>query len=110
MLATLIIHGRYWYDFMAVASIVTFLLEMVLLYRNSLIGWAMTAKCLVLAGVFGWALLNPPPITHESVTIEKVVTYTVLIITLGVVIAILAAMRILRMTVIVGPTQENHHA
>lgn len=103
-LATAVWYGRYWYDAFTIACIVGFfLVEMVLLFRNSLIGWAMTAKCLVLAGVFLWAFMNPPPrLPPEDVTIQRVAIYTILIATLGVVILILAVMRLLRMTVVVG--------
>jgi hypothetical protein len=102
-IATLIVYGRYWYDFLAIAWIVGFfLIEMLLLFRSSLIGWAMTMKCLVLAGVFGWAMMNPPPLVTESVTQEKVVTYTLLITVLGYVIFVLLWMRYRRLTVVVG--------
>lgn len=102
--ATLVVYGRWWYDFLAIAWIVGFfLLEMLLLFRNSLIGWAMTVKCLTLAGVFCWALFHPTPLVTEDVTIEKVVTYAALIAVLGVVIGILLVMRVMRLTVLVGP-------
>lgn len=101
--ATLVVFGRYWYDFLVVSWVVGFfLIECLLLFRSTIIGWAMTAKCLVLAGVFAWALFNPPPLMHESITIEKAGIYSVLIVVLGAVIGILIWMRIMRMVVIVG--------
>lgn len=101
--ATLVTYGRWWYDFLTIAWIVGFFLtEMLLLFRNTLIGWAMTFKCLTLAGVFGYALFNPPPLMPESVTIEAVIIRCVLIGVLGVVITILVVMRLRRLTVVVG--------
>jgi hypothetical protein len=101
--ATLVVYGRWWYDTLTIGWIVGFfLIEMLLLFRNSLIGWAMTIKCLTLAGVFGYALVNPGPLLPEHVTIEKVVTYAILIGVLGFVILVLIAMRLRRLTVVVG--------
>lgn len=103
-LATLIIDGRWWYDWLTIAWVVGFfLIEMVLLFRNSLLGWAMTAKCLTLAGVFFWSLQHPPPVLlPEEVTLETVTVRGTLIVVLGVVIVILLYMRLKRLTVVVG--------
>lgn len=104
MLATLVVYGRYWYDFFTLAWVIAFfLIEMVLLFRSTLIGWAMTAKCLALAGVFFFALTHPaaalPP---EDVTLESVAVRVMLIVVLGFVIAVLIWMRLRRETVVVG--------
>lgn len=106
--ATLVVYGRWWYDFLAVAWIVGFfLVEMLLLFRNSLLGWAMTIKCLTLAGVFFYALSHPAPLLPEEITIEKVLTYSILIGVLGGVILILVTMRLRRLTVVVGREGET---
>lgn len=108
LLATAVWYGRWWYDFTTIAWIVGFfLIEMLLLFRNSLIGWAMTAKCLTLAAVFGWALLHPGPLLPEEVTIDTIVVRSALIGVLGFVIAVLIGMRILRLTVVVGPDRAG---
>ena len=106
--ATLVVYGRYWYDFLTIAWLVAFfLIEMLLLFRNTLIGWAMTAKCLVLSGVFYWACVNPPPLQPENITIVTAAIRAVLISVLGVVIAILIVMRIRNLTVVVGSAGQN---
>lgn len=97
----MVIEGRYWYDFVVVAWVIAFfLIECALLFRNTLIGWAMTLKCLTLAGVFFWTIINPPPLPPESVTQEKVVIYLVLVGVLGFTIAVLISMRLRHETVI----------
>lgn len=101
--ATLVVYGRYWYDFLTVSSVIAFfLIEMVLLFRNSLLGWGMTAKCLVLAGERTYVITHPPPLLSEDVTFESVTIRVGLIAVLGVVIVILIAMRLRRETVVVG--------
>lgn len=108
-LATLVVYGRYWYDFLTFAWVIAFFLtEMVLLFRNSLLGWAMTAKCLVLAAVFAYAILQPPArLAPEDVTLGAVAIRVALIVVLGAVIAILIAMRLRRETVVVGHVGTN---
>jgi hypothetical protein len=98
---TLIIYGRYWYDFLTIAWVMSFfLIEMVLLFRNSLLGWSMTVKCLVLAGVFLFSLVNPPDhLPPEDITIAAVLIRLLLIVVLGWVIVILAVMRLRRITI-----------
>lgn len=103
-LATLVFYGRYWYDFITLAWVVGFfLIEMMLLFRNSVIGWAMTIKCLVLSIVFTYALLNPssrlPP---EDVSVGAALVRLVLVGVLTAVIGILLWMRLHRFTVVVG--------
>lgn len=106
---TMLVEGRYWYDFLVIAWIVAFfLIECVLLFRNTLIGWAMTAKCLTLAGVFFWTLIHPPPLAPESVTQEKVVIYLLLTFVLGFVIAVLIWMRLHNETVVVSSTESAY--
>lgn len=108
-IATMVIMNRYWYDFLTVAWVVAFfLIEMLLLFRNSLLGWAMTSKCLVLAVVFTWAIDNPPPLLPEHITIEAVAIRLLLIVDLGVVIAILIWMRMRRLTVVMGKEGDDH--
>lgn len=104
MLATLVIYGRYWYDFFTLAWVVVFfLVEMVLLFRSTLIGWAMTAKCLVLSLVFTYALLNPPVhLPPEDVSVGAALVRMALNGVLTAVIVILLWMRIHRLTVVVG--------
>jgi hypothetical protein len=103
ILSTLVVYGRYWYDFLTIAWVVGFfLIECLLLFRSSVIGWAMTAKCLMLAGIFSWTLINPPPLRPESVALDAVVIRSLLIGVLGYVIAVLLWMRWQRETVVVG--------
>ncbi len=103
-LATLVVYGRYWYDFLTLAWVIGFfLIEMVLLFRNSLLGWAMTAKCLAVAAVFAYALTMPPVVLPpENVSIGAFLVRSVLIAVLGAVIVILLWMRWRRETVVVG--------
>jgi hypothetical protein len=55
------INGRPWFDVGLLIYIVAFfLLEASLLAREGRLGWAMTAKCLVLAGTFGFSILAVP--------------------------------------------------
>ena len=107
ILATAVWYGRYWYDFLTIVWVVGFfLLEMMLLFRNTLIGWAMTFKCLALAGVFFYACAHPPPLQPEDISIETASIRAVLIGVLGFVIAILITMRLRRLTVVVGREGE----
>lgn len=107
--ATLVIYGRYWYDFLTLTWVVAFfLIEMVLLFRNSFLGWAMTAKCLALAAVFTYAISMPPLVLPpENVTILGALVRSVLITILGLVIIILIIMRLHRETVVVGHVGTN---
>lgn len=108
-LATLVVYGRYWYDTLTFAVVVAFfLIEMVLLFRNTLLGWSMTAKCLTLAGVFAYALTTPPEVLPpENVTLPAVIIRTTLIGVLTSVIFILVAMRLRKETVVVGRVGTN---
>ena len=107
ILSTLVIYDRYWYDFLIVVWVVGFfLIEMVLLFRHSLIGWAMTLKCLTLAGVFLWVLVNPPPLGPESLNVQRLTVYLALIFVLGLVIVVLVWMRLNKATVVVGKEGE----
>jgi hypothetical protein len=103
-LATLVVYGRYWYDFLTLAWVIGFfVIEMFLLFRNSLLGWAMTFKCLAVAMVFMYALTQPPVVLPpEDVSIGAFLVRLVLIVVLGSVIAILGYMRWKRITVVVG--------
>lgn len=107
-LATLVVYGRYWYDFLTFAVVVAFfLIEMLLLFRNTLLGWAMTAKCLILALLFSYAILNPPmQLPPEDVSIVSASLRAALITILTGVIVILAVMRTRRQTVVVGTVGE----
>lgn len=102
--ASLIVYGRYWYDFFTLAWVVGFfLIEMLLLFRNSVLGWAMTAKCIVLAVVFSYAIVHPAyPLPPEEVTFGAVAVRLLLVAVLGFVIAVLLWMRWRRQTIIVG--------
>jgi len=102
--STMVWHGRYWYDTLTLGFVAAFfLVEMVLLFRNSLLGWAMTAKCIMLAAVFLYALLIPPVyLPEEDVSVGAALLRTGLMFVLGSVIAILLWMRRRRRTVIVG--------
>lgn len=101
--ATLVVYGRYWYDFVTLAVVAAFfLIEMILLFRNSRIGWSMTRKCLVLVFLFCYAILNPAPLQPEDVTIGAVLVRTVLIAVLVHTIYVLVDMRVKRQTVVVG--------
>lgn len=101
---TIVIYGRYWYDFVTLASVIAFfLIELLLLFRNSIIGWAMTAKCLAVAFVFLYALLNPPvTLPEEEVSVGAALVRIVLIGVLVTVIGVLLWMRWLGATVVVG--------
>lgn len=107
-LATLIVHGRYWYDALTLLWVTGFfMVEMLLLFRNTLLGWAMTFKCLMLAFVFLWSFFNPPEeLPPENVSVPAALIRIGLIIILGSVIVILTAMRMRRETVIVGRDGE----
>lgn len=104
MIATLVVDGRYWYDTLTIAWVVAFfLIECLLLFRSSIIGWAMTVKCLVLAGVFFNVLINPPPVLPpEDVSIPNTIIRVSLIVTLGAVIGILIWMRVTHQTVVLN--------
>lgn len=109
--ATLVIYGRYWYDFFTLAWVVAFfLIEMLLLFRSTAIGWAMTAKCIALALVFSYAIINPPyPLVAEDVTVGSALVRAVLIIVLGYVIVVLIWMRVRQETVVVGRSGPGMH-
>lgn len=104
MIATLVIDGRYWYDFVTICVVIAFFaIECLLLFRNSIIGWLMTVKCLTLAGANFWALQHPPVVLPpENVTIDALLVRCWLIVVLAGVIAYLAYMRIKNLTVYVG--------
>lgn len=110
-LATLVVYGRWWYDFLTFAVVVAFfLIEMLLLFRNTLLGWAMTAKCLALAMVFSYAILNPPvKLPPEDVSIGSAAIRAVLITVLVAVITILSVMRVRQQTVIVGTIGRGYN-
>jgi hypothetical protein len=101
---TVVVYGRYWYDATTILGVVAFfLVEMVLLFRNSLLGWAMTLKCLMLSVVFSYAFLNPPTILQpEDISLGAALIRVSLLGVLGLVIIILVVMRWRRETVIVG--------
>lgn len=101
---TMVIAGRYWYDFVTFAILVAFFfVVMALLFRRSLVGWSMTAAFLTLGLTFGFAMTQPPvKLPPEDVTIAAVVIRIALIAVLGWNIAVLIRMRVHRQTVIVG--------
>lgn len=103
-LATMVIHGRWWYDFVTFAILVAFFFVlMALLFRNSIIGWSLTLAFFALGFTFGFALSQEPArLQPEDVTQVTVAFRVFLDLCLGQAIAILLWMRARRMTVFVG--------
>jgi hypothetical protein len=107
--ATLVVFGRYWYDALTFGVLVAFFVSItLLLFRNTVLGWAMTWAFSALAIVFAWSAVNPPqPLLPEEVTIEAVVLRTVLIVSLIPAIVILYVMRARKETVVVGRVGDH---
>lgn len=102
MNADVVWFGRVWYETALLAFLVAFFaIEMVLLWRKTRLGWAMTAKCAALILVFGFALANPPPYAPVTLTTVGVALRVLLVLALSWVIYELAAIRLSRREIVI---------